>query len=112
MSKFEHSCDGCTFLGTDQKGRDWYVCGKPESRSLILRHGNRMSEYQSCPVAACVAMTALERLAARMGFEFNDYELKRLAQIYLREQTEYKSIADSRDNGPAQEDEGLLKTQG
>ncbi len=109
---FEHDCDGCTFLGTDQRGKDWYVCGKSELRSLIRRYGSDGCEYESGLVAGCVTMTHLERLAARMGFEFNDHEMKRFAQIYIKEQTEYKSIADS-SNGPALEDEDLLgKGQG
>ncbi len=111
MSKpiHEHDCDGCTFLGTDQRGKDWYVCGKPKMRSLIRRYGSKGSDYESGLIAGCVTMTYLERLAARMGFEFNEHEMKRFAQIYIKDQVEYKSIADSRDNGPAPEDEELLK---
>lgn len=109
MSNYTHDCDGCTFLGTDQRGGDWYVCGKPKMRSIIRRFGNEGCEYESGLIAGCVEMTRLEILSARMGFEFNDHEMIRYAKIYVGKQKEYKSAADGRDNGPDFEDENLLR---
>jgi hypothetical protein len=66
-------------------------------------------------------MTPLERLAARMGFEFNDYEKLRFAKQYIARDIEYKftdksairssaslSSSNNAEEGPAAEDEELL----
>ncbi len=111
MPNFTHDCDKCTFLGTDDEGRDWYVCGLPKMRSLIRRYGNEGCEYESGLIAGCVVMTRFEILASRMGFKFNDHERMRFGDIHIKKQSEYKSAADGRDNGPSAEDDDLLKSE-
>ncbi len=108
MPIHEHDCDNCTFLGTDKKETDWYVCGPPDMRSLIRRHSSDGPDYTSGLIAGCVTMTELEKLAVRMGFEFNDFELVRYGKLYVDDKASYFSAQDVAENGPDMEDERLL----
>ncbi len=111
MSIYEHDCDNCTFLGTDKRKTDWYVCGPPDMRSLIRRHSSEGCEYTSGPIAGCVTMTELEKLAARMGFKFNNFELVRFGKLYVDKKVSYSSAKDVGENGPHMADQYLLSQE-
>lgn len=109
IPKWDHNCDNCVYLGTDSKGCDWYVCTDVgNDRNIIRRYGFEPHEYESSPIAGTIQMTRLERLAARMGFEFTMKEIHKFGLKYIKQNTEYKSHKDSLDNGPLAEDENLL----
>lgn len=107
--KYPHDCEGCHFMGTDTQGSDWYVCGKwKEPRTLLRRYGEEDYEYESGTIGVTVVPQRIVVRAARMGFKFNDAELRRFGEAYVKDFTSYKSIQDS-EEGPACEDEELLK---
>ena len=115
--KYDHDCDGCKFLGHDSHERDWYACGPAAKsgirfglRTLIARRSSEPSDYASVGIGECTDITPLELHAARMGFEFNVYELARYGQIYLERKAGYSSFAEAEEWAKkiTEEDENLL----
>ena len=108
MPKHTHDCQSCTFLGTDKQGTDWYVCGSPESRSLIRRFSSEGSDYVSVPIAGTVQMSRLEQRAVRMGFQFNSHELERFGRLYVESKKQYSSMVEAQSCDIDMEDDTLL----
>ena len=53
--QFTHDCDECTFLGRDNDTNtdtpvDMYFCEQKGLPTIIMRYGNKGSEYTSAPI--------------------------------------------------------------
>jgi len=110
MPKYIHDCEGCIFLGTDSQDTDWYVHNSVSGRgrTLLRRFSDTPSDYESGTIGETVTPQRIVIRAARMGFEFNDTEMRIFAKAYVYNFKEYKSMADSAE-GPLWSDETLLK---
>lgn len=76
MTRYQHDCDGCVFVG-EHKEFDVYLCGS-EVRSVIFRYGNKCSEYKSSRLFECAELTSIDMFCLMNGLELTAIEEKRL----------------------------------
>jgi len=109
MPKFKHDCKGCSFVGTDSQGKDWYLHGtNDQCRTIVRRLSNHPEDYQSVTIGETVKITNLEVTALRMGFQLNDLELIRYGQKFVQDAASWKSVKESRESWLDWNDESLF----
>jgi hypothetical protein len=66
--RWQHDCDGCLYLGQDEK-HDFYYCARCDDGSVIARYGDQPWEYASSMV--CLVWQVLKH--GRIIFETGEH---------------------------------------
>ena len=90
MTKYQHDCEKCHYLGTGkcpalgEDEFDFYICTGPTGRSMIARYGSEGPEYTSGVLFGCEELTDLDKVALFAGLELLPEEEKRLLGVLAR----------------------------